>query len=388
MTKSLLPSGCYDLLPPHAGHESEISYNLLSVFESFGYEQVSPPLLEYSDSLLSGRGSSLSSQIFRVMDPTAHKVMGIRTDITLQIARIATTRLNVSPRPLRLCYNGLILRMQGEQLKSDRQLHQAGIELIGAATAEADAEVILVATEALKKVGINNISIDLNLPGIVGSLLAAEKFEEHQLQTLLNAISHKDISTINSVPFSYKDTLVSLIQSAGNAETSLNAIERLDLPDRARRQFNDLKQVVEILRKRNNPDWTITIDATENRGAGYHSGISFSIFVAGVACEVGRGGRYKIEGENSKHDIEATGFTLYVETLLDILPQKERSKRILISVGISDVSASELRNKGFSTIYALTEYGNCRIEAKRLGCDYLYKNNEIIELNDQIKETK
>ncbi|MEQ1706034.1 MAG: ATP phosphoribosyltransferase regulatory subunit [Rickettsiales bacterium] len=386
MIKSLLPSGCYDLLPPHARQESEISYNLLSVFESFGYEQVSPPLLEYSDSLLSGRGNSLSSQIFRVIDPTANRVMGIRPDITLQIARIAVTRMNHSPRPLRLCYNGLILRMQGEQLKSDRQLHQAGIELIGAATAEADAEIILIAAEALKKVGIKKISIDLNLPSIVSSLLAAEKFEETELQTLLNAIAHKDITTIKSISFSYRDTLIGLLQNSGAAEQVLGNIERLELPDRARRQCADLRQVVEILRKHNNSDWSITIDATENRGAAYHSGISFSIFVEGVAYEVGRGGRYKIDGENSKHDLEATGFTLYVETLLDILPQVERAKRILISVGISDVSASELRDKGFTTVYALTEYGNCTMEAKRLGCGYLYKDNEIIELNETKEE--
>jgi len=380
MTRSLLPSGCYDLLPPYARQESELSYSLLSVFESFGYEQVSPPLLEYSENLLAGRGSSLSSQIFRVMDPAAHKVMGIRADITLQIARIAMNRLNSEPRPLRLCYNGLILRMQGEQLKNDRQLHQAGIELIGVATAEADAEIILVAVEALKKTGITKLSIDLNLPGIVGSLLAAEKFEEAELQTLLKAIAHKDSSTISNFSFSYRDTLIGLLQSSGNAEDTLSAIERLDLPDSARRQCADLRQVVTILRKRNNQDWVITIDATESRGAGYHSGIGFSIFVPGVACEVGRGGRYKIQGESSRYDTEATGFTLYVETLLDIIPQAKRGKRILISEGINNTEVEKLREQGFVIIYALAEYGNNEAEARRLGCGYIYKDNKIIEL--------
>ena len=380
MTKALLPTGCYDSLPPYARQESEISHTLLSIFESFGYEQVSPPLLEYSDSLLSGRGSALSSQVFRVMDSTAHKVMGIRADITLQIARIAMTRLSHAPRPLRLCYNGLVLRMQGEHLRKNRQLCQTGIELIGASSAEADAEVIFIATEALKKIGISNISIDLNLPGIVGALLATEKLNEEQLQVLLNAISHKDISAINNLSFSYRDTLIGLLQSAGAAETALAAIERLDLPDSARRGCSELRQVVEILRKRNNPDWTITIDATENRGTGYHSGISFSIFAEGAACEVGRGGRYKIQGENSKTDSEATGFTLYVETLLDILPKIEPSKRVLVSGGIGDNTASELRNDNFVIIYALSEYGICANEAKRLGCGYIYKDGEVLEV--------
>ena len=199
LCQNIAPIGCYDLLPPQARQESELSSALLSVFESFGYEQVAPPLLEYSESLLAGRGAALSPQIFRVMDAGANKVMGIRADITLQIARIATSRLATEPRPLRLCYNGLILRMQGEQLKSERQLRQAGIELIGAASPEADAEVILVAAEALRKAGITTFSIDLNLPGIVGSLLASEKLDNEQAQKLIAAVAHKDVSAIRTI---------------------------------------------------------------------------------------------------------------------------------------------------------------------------------------------
>src|SRR5690606_23023687 len=106
-----------------------------------------------------------------VMDLHANKVMGLRADITLQIARIAAGRLGTAPRPLRLCYNGLILRMKGEDFRGDRQLRQAGIELIGAASPEADAEIIRVAAGALKRAGIRQLSIDLNLPGIAHDLL-------------------------------------------------------------------------------------------------------------------------------------------------------------------------------------------------------------------------
>jgi len=378
--KPLLPSGCYDLLPPYARQESELSHALLSVFESYGYEEVSPPLLEYSDNLLAGRGSALSSQIFRVMDSASHKVMGIRADITLQVARIASTRLAHAPRPLRICYNGLIMRMNGEQLKSNRQLHQTGIELIGASSAEADAEVIIVAAEALRKAGVKKISIDLNLPEIVSALLASEKLDEEQAKNLFSAIAHKDVSAIRLMNFAYRDTLIALIQSAGAAETALPAIERMDLPDSARRQFADLKQVVSILKSRGNSGWAITIDATENRGAGYHSGIGFSIFVAGVASEVGRGGRYKIQGSSAHEDAEATGFTLYVENLLEILPQPERGKRIFISYGISSNDSEKLHSQGFTIIYALSEYGRGEDEAKRLGCGWIYRDGKVLEL--------
>jgi ATP phosphoribosyltransferase regulatory subunit len=372
MSKTLLPAGCYDLLPPLARQESELSSALLSVFESYGYEQVSPPLLEYSENLLAGRGAELSSQIFRVMDPGAHKVMGIRADITMQIARIAQSRLAAAPRPLRLCYNGLILRMQGEQLKGDRQLRQAGIELIGASSPEADAEVILVAAAALKRAGITELSIDLNLPGIVSALLASEVLESNTLQKLLSAVAHKDISTIRSISFAYRDSLIGLLQSAGPADGALAAISRLDLPESAARQVRDLQEVIRILKAAKN-NLTLTVDAAESRGFAYHSGISFSMFVPGAACEVGRGGRYRIDGSKPEFDMEATGFTVYVETLCGLLPALARQKRVLVVNG----DAAELHKQSYVTILALSEYGKSEEEAKRLGCDWIFKDGKL-----------
>ena len=380
MSKSLLPAGCYDVLPPHARQTSELSSTLLSVFESFGYEQVAPPLLEYSDNLLAGRGAILSPQIFRVMDPGAHKVMGIRPDITLQIGRIAMSRLSAEPRPLRLSYNGLILRMQGEHTKGDRQLRQAGIELIGAATPEADAEVILVAATALKCSGIKELSIDLILPGIVSSLLTNDKLSAEQLQTLSSAVAHKDISAVRALPLKYKDALIALMQCAGPADAAQKAIAKIKLPDSVRKQCTELEAVIDILRRVGEKNWALTIDPTECRGFAYESGLGFSIFVPGVAQEVGRGGRYIIEGSTRKTDTEATGFTLYVETLRSILPEPKRQKRVLVTTGINEKTIANLQKKGFVTLCALPDYGNDEKEAKRLDCGFIWKNNKLKEL--------
>jgi len=379
MHKTLLPTGCYDLLPPFARQEYELAGALLSVFEGFGYEQVSPPLLEYSESLLAGRGAALSAHTFRVMDPGAHKVMGFRPDITLQIARIAATRMASAPKPLRLCYNGLILRMQGEQFQNDRQLRQAGIELIGTASPEADAEVILVAATALKKAGITALSIDLNLPGIVGALLAAEKMDNVQLERLFAAVAHKDVAAIRGMGFVYRDTLIALMQCAGSAEAALSAMERMDLPSAAMKQCRDLKDVVHILKACGNPDWTLTVDATENRGLSYHSGINFSIFIPGAAFEVGRGGRYLIEGVSGQ-DIEATGFTLYVESLRRHLPAPARQKRVFVAGNLDAAQAASLQAQGFVTVHALSEYGYDEDEAKRLSCGHIFKNGALTAL--------
>lgn len=378
MPKTLLPAGCYDLLPPIARQESELSSVLLSVFESFGYEQVSPPLLEYSENLL-GTSAELSPQVFRVMDPMTHKVMGLRTDITPQIARIAKSRLLESPRPLRLSYNGLILRMQGERLDGNRQLRQTGIELIGAASPEADAEIIMVAATALKAAGIKALSIDLNLPGIVAALLATEKLGNDTLQTLMEAIAHKDTATVRTLPVKCKDILIRLMECAGPATAALKAMDKLKLPESARRQCRELREVVSLLAAAKE-NWTLTVDPTEKRGLGYHSGISFSMFVPGASCEVGRGGRYLIEGGEGARDGQATGFTLYVETLRNLLPAPKAGKRVLVSGGIGAAGLEKLRKQGYVAVNALLEYGSGAEEAKRLGCGYIFKNGKIKKL--------
>ena len=209
----------------------------------------------------------------------------------------------------------------------------------------------------------------------MGALLATEKLDNDQLDKLFEAVAHKDVSTIRSISFSYQDTLIGLLQSAGPAATTLAAIERLDLPESARKQCRDLREVIDILIRQGEKDWTLTVDAAESRGFSYQSGISFSIFVPGASCEVGRGGRYKIENNE-----EATGFTLYVETLRSLLPEPSRSKRLLIAETLPSERITSLQAEGYITVLALTEYGNDEEEAKRLGCKYIYKNGKTKEI--------
>ncbi|MBI2235657.1 MAG: ATP phosphoribosyltransferase regulatory subunit, partial [Magnetospirillum sp.] len=162
--RALLPAGLRDILPPDAAHEAAVVDRLLRHFDGQGYERVKPPLIEFEDSLLEGAGSATAGQTFRVMDPLSQKMMGVRADITPQVARIATTRLGTLPRPLRLSYAGQVLRVKGSQLRPERQFAQAGIELIGSDSAAADAEVVALAGEALTELGVQGVSVDLSLP--------------------------------------------------------------------------------------------------------------------------------------------------------------------------------------------------------------------------------
>src|ERR1700749_4187503 len=168
---ALLPAGLRDLLPPEAEMEAASVEALMEVFASHGYQRVKPPLLEFEDSLLAGSGAAVAEQTFRLMDPVSQRMMGLRADTTPQVARIATTRLVHAPRPLRLSYAGQCLRVHGSQLAPDRQVGQAGIELIGPDNPAADAEMVLLAAEALAAVGLTRVSFDLTVPPLAPALL-------------------------------------------------------------------------------------------------------------------------------------------------------------------------------------------------------------------------
>jgi ATP phosphoribosyltransferase regulatory subunit len=174
----LLPAGFTDLLPPEAEHEAALVEALMESFARHGYERVKPPLLEFEESLLAGSGAAVADQTFRLMDPVSQRMMGLRADTTPQVSRIAATRLGAAARPLRLCYAGQVLRVRGSELSPERQLPQAGIELIGGAAPEADAEVALVAAEALVHAGIGDVTLDVTLPRLAHALIEAAGIEE------------------------------------------------------------------------------------------------------------------------------------------------------------------------------------------------------------------
>lgn len=359
----LLPSGFYDLLPPDASLESHAIAELLRSFSSFGYEQVSPPLMEFETSLLSDRWEELSKQTFRILDPVSHEMMGIRTDMTSQVGRIAVSRLASQPKPVRLCYAGPILQSQPEPLRNERQLTQAGIELIGSDALQSDAEVIIVAAESLSAIGIKDISIDINLPGLVGQLCPEAHGNSALQSQIKDAVMHKNTEVISSLPIATRDTLVELINVAGPVDKALAALKKLKVPQAA--MISDL--ITRIAKSC--PKLKVTLDPIEFRGFDYHSGISFSIFAKGLRHELGRGGRYKVGNE------DATGFTIYVTHLLKLLPQASKSKTAIVEADENADTLRALHKQGWTTVYALTS--NVSKEAKALGIGFKLVKGKI-----------
>jgi ATP phosphoribosyltransferase regulatory subunit len=378
MAKTLLPPGCYDLLPPFARLETELVYSLLSTFEANGYAQASPPLLEYTESLLAGRGAALAPQVFRLMDASAHQVMGLRADITLQIARIAASRLSSAPLPLRLSYAGPVLRAANHNARSGRQLMQAGIELIGPDAPEADAEVILIAAKALQKAGLPAFSIDLNMPGIVLALLESEALDNDTLTELMQAIAHKDASAIRDFGLAQQEALEGLLAAAGTAEEAMARLKKIHLPPPAVKQAETRERVAALVQTELPDSVSLTMDVTEARGLEYHTGVTFSFFVDGAAAEIGFGGRYRIEGGRERR--EATGCTLYVNALGRLIPASDLNNRVFIATPTDNATITALQEQGFVTVRALPGYSTDRAAAAELSCTHYFADGRLEEV--------
>lgn len=366
-SRALLPQGLYDLLPPEAEFAAALEARALEVFARYGFLHVSPPLVEIEESLLSGRGESLSAVSFRVMDPLAQKMLAIRADLTLQVARIAATRLADAPRPLRLAYAGEVLRQKPASLRGERQFTQAGIELIGASSPLADAEVIIVTAEALKMLGITDLSVDLNLPRLVPLVLKHAALNDEMRARLLAGISLKDPQALGALPEAQRQLLVQLMELAGPAKEMIVKLKALKLPAEIAPTIAALEEVVKTL-SRSCPELRLTFDAVENRDLEYHTGISFSFFAKGFAEEVGRGGRYLTENGE-----DATGATLYVSTIFRGLEAPAAKAKAYVPFGVPLTVFHELQQQGYVTVNGLEEKSDAALaEAKRLKCRFIY----------------
>src|SRR5688572_30145845 len=230
--RGLLPAGLADLLPPDAAREARAIDVAIERFAAFGYERVKPPLVEFEELLLGGPGAALAPQTFRLMDPVSQRMMGVRPDMTVQVARIAVTRLKHEPRPLRLSYGGNVIRVRGSALKPERQFAQVGTELIGVDTAEADAEAVLLCVDALRAIGVAALSVDLNLPTLVAAVAAGLGLEADVVRRLRRALDRKDEAAIAKALGSRKPAalFVGLLRAAGPAASAMSQLARLDLP--------------------------------------------------------------------------------------------------------------------------------------------------------------
>ena len=368
---ALLPSGLRDLLPPEAETEAAAVASLMAVFALHGYQRVKPPLLEFEDGLLASTGAAMTEQTFRVMDPDTHRMMGLRADMTPQVARIAATRMAGQARPLRLSYAGQCLHVRAAPPAPDRQVAQAGIELIGADGAVADAEMVLVGAEALAAVGLTRISFDLTLPPLAPALLDDAGIMGPARAALTRALDRKDAAGVTAHAGAAAPLLIRLLQVAGPVGPALEMLGALQLPPHADSLLARLRDTVHAIQARA-PDLRLTLDPIEFRGFRYHTGVCVEVYALGRHEVLGRGGRY-LSG-----DEPATGLTLYPDAVLRACPPAVPRARVFLPFGSDLAAGAVLRAQGLATVPALSAHD----DPAALGCTHILRDGHAAALSE------
>ncbi|MXW93645.1 MAG: ATP phosphoribosyltransferase regulatory subunit [Rhodospirillaceae bacterium] len=370
--RGLLPAGLRDVLAPDAAHESAIVERLLGTFAGWGYRRVKPPLVEFERSLLEGAGAAMAGETFRLMDPVSQAMMGVRADMTLQIARIAASRLAAEARPLRLSYAGDVLRVRGTQLRPERQFVQVGGELIGAAGPAADTEVVLMAVRALRDIGVERLSVDLTFPTLISSLcrsLAIADEREAAVRAALDSKDRRALAAALQGEGEGRAVFLALLDATGPVGPGLALLEAADMPEEARADVDHLADVAARLGAAA-PDLALTVDPVEYRGFEYHTGIGFTVYRNGSRGEIGAGGRYLAGSGFADRTIEpATGFTLFLDTVIRSLPAPREPSRTFAPDGTPPETVDSLRREGRTVVAGLEPAGDIDAEARRLGCD-------------------
>jgi len=367
---ALLPAGLMDVLPPAAAFEARTVERLIGHCESFGYQRVKPPLIEFEETMLAGSGAALAAETFRLMDPISQRMLALRSDMTMQVARIAASRLAHWPRPLRLAYAGQVMRVRGSQLRPERQFGEVGAEIVGSDAPAADVEVIVMATSALADLGIAGLSVDLGLPTLVPALLGGTPRDAATEARVRLALDRKDVAALAAMrpelDAATTEMLVRLVMASGPAAPGLAALAALDLPAQAAVERDRLIAVHTRLQAAA-PSLTITVDAVENRGFEYHTGVTYAVFAAAASDELGRGGRYRTESGEA-----ATGVTLFMDAVLRALPRPRARERALLPTDTPLEVAARLRADGWVVVAALEDAQSPLAEAARLGCSHVF----------------
>jgi ATP phosphoribosyltransferase regulatory subunit len=317
MRKWILPENIEDVLPDEAERLEALRRTLLDHFRARRYRLVQPPLVEHLESLLTGTGRDLELQTFKVVDPLSGRLLGVRADITPQVARIDAHLLNEAGTT-RLCYAGSVLRTAPTGRSQSREVVQVGCELYGDSTIGADEEVVGLLLSSLAAAGVHGLHLDLGHVGVYRALASGAGISGNGADSdLFAALRTKDAPAVAEIasrlPAAWRDALVALPTLYGPADEVLSAA-RQKLPDTPA-IANALDALAALARAAGASVEALHIDLADLRGYHYQNGAIFSVFAAGAANAVGNGGRYDGIGKAFGRARPATGFTLDLRQL-------------------------------------------------------------------------
>ena len=329
MQKWLLPEYIEDLLPGEAARVERLRRRILDLFFAHGYELVVPPMLEYLESLLTGTGHDLDLKTFKLVDQLSGRLLGLRADITPQVARIDAHLLN-RKGVTRLCYAGTVLHTQPSGLLRTREPMQIGAEIYGHAGLESDIEIQTLMLRALQATGVNGVHLDIGHVSVFRALITRAGVLAPQEADLFQVLQAKDVPALrelsNGLDVATREALLLLPELYGGTEVLATARARLpDYPELTS-CLDALARIGEAL---SGEVKELCFDLAELRGYHYHSGVVFAAYAGNRPDAIARGGRYDEVGRAFGRARPATGFTMDLRELAQMANEEAGPQRVL-----------------------------------------------------------
>ncbi len=345
MNTWLLPDGINESLPEEAEKLEALRRHLIDLYSTWGYRLVMPPLVEYLESLRAGMGTQLDLLTFKITDQLNGRMMGIRADITPQVARMDAHRLSKGDKAgavNRLCYMGTVLRTRSEHQGGSRSPVQVGAELFGHAGIESDFEIISLMLETLHSLDVTELVLDLGHVGVVTSLVKHAGLSDLQKDDYFDMLSRKSIPEIEqwisgqNLSASAQSMLLALSRLSGSVDIIKEAKVSLKGAGDSVMQALDHLQDISDLIANYYPKLQLHIDLAEMRGYAYHTGIMYTVYKPGRGFAIAQGGRYDGIGEAFGNSRPAIGFSTDLRTLAQL---SEENITLVNSLGVNAIFA-------------------------------------------------
>jgi ATP phosphoribosyltransferase regulatory subunit len=374
----LLPDGVEEILPAEAGKLESIRRTLLDLYKSWGYQLVITPLIEYLDSLIVGSSHDLELQTFKIIDQLSGRMMGIRADVTPQVARIDSHRLD-KEGPARLCYSDNVLHTKPRGIMTSRVPIRIGAELFGHKGINCDVELICLMYESLGKLGINDIYIVLGHVGIFRKLVDEARLEKSAEDNLFEAVQRKAFDEIDDIVNSFvpdknaREMLRSLTRLSGDESILAKALDIFEsAPPNVRAELKELSEITRKVKERV-PQVNLCFDLCELRGYEYHTGIVFAAYSSNYGRAIAKGGRYDHIGEVFGRARPASGFDSDLKVLAKLSSSIFEKTGGVLAPDIIDESLQKLiENLRESGEIVITNLSNEKLTGKvleELDCD-------------------
>lgn len=367
MPNWLLPENIADVLPSEARKTEELRRQLLDHFRRYGYELVMPPMLEYVESLMPFTDQDMDLRMFKLVDQLSGRTMGLRADMTTQVARIDAHLLNRSS-VTRLCYAGSVLHARPSGFHATREPLQIGAEIYGHAGLEADGEIQALALTSLRLAGLSEVTLDLSHAGILKGILDGDAIATKQQGAIVTLLRAKDVPALEALSASFSERVKNALRTLPELHGDLSVLDRARkiLPASATvtRALDELALLAQSA-----GEVRVNIDLADLSGYQYESGAMFALYVAGLPNAVARGGRYDHLGEAFGRARPATGFSMDLREIARLLPSASPASAIRAPWGREpELTAliARLRAEGEIVIQSLPGHEN---DQQEFDCD-------------------